>query len=322
MRIIRLLIFTCLVGVLLIGTPGFANPKNQDTIWFPETRHSVSGEFLAYFQSLPDPLLILGYPITEPFPDPMKPGITVQYFYRARLDYNPAAPVGAQVQAAPLGTLLFNPNAGYEPADIPINTGACRFFENGIPVCYAFLQFYDGQQGRIHFGAPISVVLEIDGRYMQYFEKARLEWRPDMPPGFRVGLSDLGIIDFDQRIGDPRRREPPGDPNIPVQKLEKIRLHAFVGKPLLLSGQEQVIFVIVQDDYFRPVANAHVNITIALPGNIQQNISPIPTNAEGFTEVRFNSGKLPPNQVIQVYVTAEIVNGAKTQGSTWFRTWW
>ena len=57
----------------------------------------------------------------------------------------------------------------------------CGTFDNGFSVCYAFLQFYDANNGSLFFGNPISFVEVIDGRYVQYFDNVRMEWWPDRP---------------------------------------------------------------------------------------------------------------------------------------------
>ena len=69
---------------------GVSRPSD-DTMWFPETRHTLSGIFLDYWLENGD-LQTFGFPLSEPFKEPgAYDGIerTVQYFERARLEYHP-----------------------------------------------------------------------------------------------------------------------------------------------------------------------------------------------------------------------------------------
>ena len=73
-----------------------------DSRYFPETRHSVRGHFLAYFDRNGG-LYSFGYPISEPFDEH---GLLVQYFQRARFEYHPENPLQYRVQLGLLGDEL------------------------------------------------------------------------------------------------------------------------------------------------------------------------------------------------------------------------
>ncbi len=62
-----------------------ADPQDG-TVYFPETGHTLRGEFL-HFWDRRGGLAIFGFPISEPFDEN---GQLVQYFERARFSYNPA----------------------------------------------------------------------------------------------------------------------------------------------------------------------------------------------------------------------------------------
>jgi hypothetical protein len=83
-------------------------PVNPDSIpsfntathhYFPETDHIVSYEFLKYFQAKGG-IDIFGYPRSEFL---WEDGYMVQYFQRARMEWHPEAPAGAQIILTPLG---------------------------------------------------------------------------------------------------------------------------------------------------------------------------------------------------------------------------
>jgi hypothetical protein len=79
------------------------------TLYFPETKHTLSGKFLQFWQKRGG-LAIFGYPISEPFeeasPSDGQTRLT-QYFERARFEYHPEALGGFyQQQAQALGLRL------------------------------------------------------------------------------------------------------------------------------------------------------------------------------------------------------------------------
>jgi murein DD-endopeptidase MepM/ murein hydrolase activator NlpD len=98
-----------------------ALPSTAKRLYFPETGHTISNGFLAYWKSRGG-LTIFGFPLSEELAED---GVTVQYFERARFEYHKTlegtpyavqlSPLGyAALKAAgfniPMGTLVrFNP---------------------------------------------------------------------------------------------------------------------------------------------------------------------------------------------------------------------
>ncbi len=70
--------------------------------YFPETGHSVCYKFLEYYRKAGG-LDMFGYPITQ-FED--ENGLIVQYFQRAKMEWQPSKPVGQQVQLTNLSVIL------------------------------------------------------------------------------------------------------------------------------------------------------------------------------------------------------------------------
>ncbi len=62
---------------------------NHQGVYFKETGHNVSGDFLKYWGAFGD-LPVYGYPLSEPYTD-QKTGLTVQYFQRQRFEWHPGA---------------------------------------------------------------------------------------------------------------------------------------------------------------------------------------------------------------------------------------
>jgi peptidoglycan/xylan/chitin deacetylase (PgdA/CDA1 family) len=68
-----------------------------------------------------------------------------------------------------------------------------RFFpETGHNVGSAFLVFFEQAGGAKTLGLPISEEVEENGRPVQWFERARLEWWPELGPGRQVQYGLIG----------------------------------------------------------------------------------------------------------------------------------
>lgn len=187
----------CLVCALTVASAAPVSAQTNAARYFPETGHFVSGAFLEKFLAVGSPLMLYGYPITEQFTN--REGLLVQYFQRARFEFRPDLPPEEQTQLTDIGAALYAPAVQLNVAD-PQN---CRFFENGLSVCFAFLKFFEENGGAAQFGKPISPFEYHDSTLVQYFEKARFEWKPSMPEGQQVALTDLGRIYFDRAGEDP-----------------------------------------------------------------------------------------------------------------------
>jgi hypothetical protein len=316
MRFEGKLITAVLVLILTFSTTGSASAQAAGEKYFPETGHTVRGEFLAFFENSPDALRLFGFPITEEFIDPINKTRT-QYFQRVRFDLV-SEKGNSKVQIAPLGKLLYDQNS--QAVDLPTNGPLCRRFSSGFSVCYAFLQFYDTYHGAEYFGNPIGPLEMHEGRLVQYFEQARMEWRPELTAGERVSLTDLGRVYFDTRIGDPNILRPLPPNGIP-KLLTQIKVSAFVSQALIPANGIQTIYVIVQDQYLTPVKDTTVTIKLLLPDGSENIYQAASSNADGISKVSFEVGNLPQNQVIQIKAIATHEDSQATT-STWFRIWW
>ncbi len=152
-----------------------------DSIYFPQTGHNLSGQFLAYWQANGG-LSIFGYPITEAF---MENGYLVQYFERNRFELHPENQPPYNVL---LGRLGAEAVAGRRfPTIQPFQSGPDhRYFpETGHSLNYAFKGYWERHGGLAVFGYPISEEMRevnpIDGKeyIVQYFERARFEYHPE-----------------------------------------------------------------------------------------------------------------------------------------------
>ena len=302
-------------GVLLLILTFLLTPlrranaqSSDDEQYFPETGHTVKGEFLRFYREIADSELVYGFPITEQFT--ARDGKVVQYFERARFELN------GTVQLTPLGQLSYKPGG---LLDIN-NPAACKTFRTGYPVCFAFLEFYLAHGGETQFGNPISNFEIHENLIVQYFENARFEWRADRPEGQRVVLTDLGRLYFNRLDEDQIQFQPIHTLDATISSIITIHARAFVKNAITQSSGQQTVYIIVQSQTNQPVANANGKATIHFTDRSTQEYF-FTTNAAGLGSVSFNfenqaTGKLVPVEIIATYQGL----AAKTTAS--FRIWY
>lgn len=319
MRGILRVTFLLAIVALLSVSLGVGYAQSQEDGEDFGTGFFVRGAFLAQYNSVPNPLDIYGLPMTQEFEGISALGVrtTMQYFTKARFDLL-RTPQGEQVVVAPLGELLY-PGPG-PLAPVPSEGPACRrFAATGKSVCYAFLQFYDANDGSANFGNPISDLEIREGRYVQYFQKARMEWQPERDADSHVVLTDLGKRHFDLVMYDAdaiqqRGSAAPGQPIYP-------QAHAFVARPLVAAQQSQTLYVIVRDRYRKPVSGASVTVTVNLPDGQRVAYGLQGSDANGIATLTFPVGELQPRQVVTIEVLV-IANGEEARAQSWFRVWY
>jgi hypothetical protein len=307
------------MSILISGT-GFRSAPLQsgdDALYIPETGHWIRGEYLAMYQSADDPILMFGYPITDEIIDPID-GEHIQYFEKARFDLVDVNG-SATVEIAPLGDLLYTP--GDREISLATQSQACELFrDTGKSVCFAFLDFYKDHEGEYYFGNPISNLEYVDGRYVQYFENSRFEWRPELAAGKRVALSNLGEQYFDTRLGDLTTLNAVQASDMPDGLIE-MTAHAFAANSLLPANSHQELYVTVQDQNMKPLAGAMVNVSILFPDGRIESYRPGVTNSKGISVLAFEVGSVPVNEMVHVEVEASY-KGFSTEAATWFRIWY
>ena len=322
----RLVIVCISILALLACTSGraFQQRTPDGGLFFPETQKSVKGEFLQFFQKTDKSILVFGFPISDPMPNPSKPETQVQYFQRVRMELDTTKPVGSRISLTPLGDWMYKAGGDAHPlANIDISSAACRFFNaTSHYVCYAFLQYFNANNGETYFGNPISEVELVDGRMVQYFENARLEWRADLPSGRRVTQTDLGTLYYPGRTN---LNHSPRDPNnIASSGQSELTVRVFPAKPLIGTNETQTIYVVVQTNGYAPVA--HASVMVNVQGADGKTISyRLPeTNVQGFSlQDNIPVPGFKPNSMVQVSVDV-IAPGEATAytTTTWFRVWW
>ena len=320
----RLLWGVILAALILAVSVPAASAQTPEPQEFPGSSYTVTGEFLTFYRSLPDPYVMLGLPINDAEIDPVT-GRLMQYFQRGRLELNPDASLGEQVQFSKIAELQYI--AGGQLAPVRNSGPTCRSFPTGHNVCYGFLQFYEQYQGDKYFGNPISDVELANGRMVQYFENVRLEWRGEVVNGRHVGLSDMGRFHYDlvargalpqpksDIIGNPTGYSA-GDP-------VGLYLRAFVKHSLLTANSQQTLYIVVQDQALNPVRNASITVDVTMPDGSEQSYRPRPTDADGITVFTLSVGDVGVKQIVNIDVAAALPElQLEQKTSTWFRIWW
>lgn len=161
-------------------------------------------------------LPVFGYPISPRFYEVDSKGemVEVQYFERVRLEYHPArAGMPEVVQAGTLGreAEIAGTPAGLLPAGLEGKQVIATVDGVQLSIPRLFVNFREAIGGRQVIGMAVTQVLvdrNDEGRaiWVQYFDKARLEYNPDMIGTiYEVQLSRLGADVFRSRYGRKRQ---------------------------------------------------------------------------------------------------------------------
>jgi len=302
-----------LILTFLLTQWGTVSAQSADIQFFPETGHNIKGDFLHFYKSVRDPKLIFGYPITEQITS--KDGKTVQYFQRARFELRTDLPEYQRVQLTPLG------QATYKRLEQVIlnNSAGCDLFSTGYSVCFAFLDFFKANGGAAQFGNPISPFEFHENLIVQYFEKARFEWRADRPEGQRVVLTDLGRLYFDQSGEDQAHLKPVNPLDATINPILSIKVRAFVAKSVTRSQGQQTVYVIVQSQTGQAVSNTTGKATVHWPDGRSEDYF-FTTNGSGLGTVTFNFEDQKQGELVLIDI-AVAYQGLPGTTRTSFRIW-
>lgn len=308
--------FALIIAMSLLNASwGFVHAQTQDSQYFSETGHNVTGEFLQYYNSNPNALFLYGYPITEQFTG--RDGKSVQYFQRARFEYRSDLPEGQRIQLTPLGRETYVTSGALNVS----NTFACRtYVETGFPVCFAFLEFFDQYGGVTQFGYPISGFEYHENKLVQYFEKARLEWQPWKPEGQRVVVSDLGRVYFDKLGEDPALLTPTSPLGNAPRVITSLQVRAFAWKAVTLANDNQLFFVILQDQNMQPVPDASCTAIVNWPSGAKDS-TVIRTNTNGVGIISLSFFNQPYGSLIYTDISCTY-NDLTATTTTSFRIWY
>lgn len=306
-----------LVVTLLSASWGSVSAQTGDAQvqYFSETGHNVTGEFLTFYNSNPNATFLFGYPISEQFTS--KDGKSVQYFQRARFEYDSNLPEGQRIQITALGRETYVSTGALNVN----NSFACRTYsETGHSVCFAFLEFFDKYGGVAQFGYPISGFEYHESKLVQYFEKARLEWQPWKTEGQRVVVSDLGRVYFDKLGEDPALLTPTSPIGNTPRVITALQVRAFAWKAVTLATDNQLFFVILQDQNMLPVPDASCTAVVNWPSGIKDSTA-IRTNTNGVGIISLSFSNQPYGSLIYTDIICSYESLSATT-TTSFRIWY
>ena len=177
--------------VPLILVLGLTSPAAVPTAAAPPAATAIGAAFAA-FRAAHGGDLVFGAPLTGEI---NAGALTMQYYERARLEWHSDWPAGAQITLGRLGAEVLGDRHFAPVAAFPSNPGHRYFALTGHSVQGEILRFWETHGGIPIFGYPLSEELTEDGLTVQYFERARLEWHPELGgTGYGVLPSPLGIL--------------------------------------------------------------------------------------------------------------------------------
>lgn len=308
------LLLSTLLGLLLAWTLVACQDDAASTPR-PSSGYEVLPQFQTYYTALGGPA-VLGETITAACDAP--DGRIVQYFQRLRLD---DLPEQDEVMIYPLGEWALEGIQTPVPAPVPTDSEERYFPETGYTVQDEFLSFYQGQEGEIILGPPISPQLDEGELRVQYFRNGRLEWHPDAPRALRVRLGPLGQAHYVQEGSAELRCDVLARP-ASTNAESAVEVEATVKAPILYTGEEQVVYVQITTPAGRPVSGIPVFLAVTYQGDtFDQALGE--TGEEGAVAGPLDLPDFEPGEEVEVKVMA---NGAGKQilgeSALSFKTWW
>lgn len=319
------------MAALLVGGISAAHLQTDqgNCRYFAETGHYVCDEFAAYYDERGG-VEIFGYPLTEAFNDLTHDGLYVQYFQRARMEWHPYNPDPYKVQLGLLGAELTDPFPPAHPEDIPASNSTLHqyFPETNHVVSFEFLRFYHEKGGLDTFGYPISEKLFEDGYLVQYFQRARLEWHPEIVSGSQMRVTNLGERyierfelpgDYDQPLPAPRGDSPVAPADAAITRLTA---SASVLKAITAQQDRQVVYVYVRDQRRQSLEGALARIIIHYPSGDQTCEPGALTDTKGFVRCSFDVGPTESGRKVLIDVAVTYGTDLSTTTQTFFLPWW
>jgi uncharacterized protein YkwD len=181
--------------------------------YFAATGKTARGDFLTTFQRYG--LSRMGYPIED---ERARNGRTTQYYERVRMEQPPElAGTGRGVALGLLGVELTQGRTFVKSPPFASTAKNIYVKETGHSLGELFLSYWKKNGGLDLFGYPLSETILEDGRTVQWFERARFEYFPELiKAGTPVQLTLLGsrALDKERQPGQPPT--PPAPPSPPT----------------------------------------------------------------------------------------------------------
>ncbi len=173
------------------------NPKSDEGRYYEATGYTLAPQFIDFYDNHGG-VPLFGYPVSEAR---MEGGYLVQWTERQRLEWHPEHK-GSQYEVL-LGLLGRELTRGFagpafngQPPDFKEQSASTEayFSETQQSVAEPFLTYWNTNGDMPVFGFPISSLHTNDaGLRVQWFERARFEYHPELPEQYRVLLGHLGL---------------------------------------------------------------------------------------------------------------------------------
>lgn len=305
-----LVLLTFLVGCAV------ASPTRTADISSSNEGVPIADEFKAFYLENGG-LRVFGFPLAEAYLDNDSQRL-IQYFQQLRLEYDG---LEDQVVVTPLGQWALSEQTGLVSEQLTGKLPPSQADDGELRVEGAFLTFYENFGGESVFGRPISDQLDEGGNRMQYFENARLDWRPEAPIEYRIQPGRLGEAHY-RLVGlfkDPGRSRPLSSAGV-----READVSATLRAPVLYDGEEQIVYVDVKTpEGQRPVAGVSVVATVYYNNDSVRSFDLVETDGTGHTHGTLNLNDLLPGQKVRVMVEASTPGGAVIGAtSKSFKSWW
>jgi hypothetical protein len=295
-------------------------------VYLRDTGHNLQGPFLTFYSSH-NGYENFGVPLTEAF---LEDGFIVQYFQRGRFEFHADNPEPFRVQLGLLGMQYGVNDPPIKSAAIPpANNPNFRYFpDTGLMISFTIKQYFDSHGGIDVLGYPLSLIRYESGNFVQYFQRARLEWNPADSDPSKVRPTPIGQVTLDKRYGPdliwraraandwcpeydaaslPPGIVPPAPPltvlPTPVPPGTVLNLQVRVKFRQTGPTGPQYVDVTVTDQNGRPFAGAALFATIRF-ANGDRVIPVMSSDASGKSTFSFDIGTQPVGSTTLVDVTA------------------
>ncbi|MDQ5824101.1 MAG: CAP domain-containing protein [Chloroflexota bacterium] len=159
--------------------------------YFSPTGKSVQGTFLSTFNRYG--LQRIGYPLSD---ERMENGQVVQYFERVRMEFHPEL-ASSPVLFSRLGAEMTQGVQFTKVAPFKSTRTRAYFPATGHSLGGGFYTYWQQNGGVALFGLPLSEEFNENGLTVQWFERARFEYHPELVgTGQAIQLSHLGSIAY------------------------------------------------------------------------------------------------------------------------------
>ncbi|MEA2574814.1 MAG: hypothetical protein QOH93_2112 [Chloroflexia bacterium] len=182
--------------------------------YFSPTGKSVRGTFLSTFNRYG--LARIGYPLSD---ERVENGQVVQYFERVRMESHPEA-VTSPVLFTRLGAQMTQGVQFSKVAAFKSTKARAYFATTGHALGGGFYTYWQQNGGLSLFGYPISEEFNENGLTVQWFERARFEYHPELAgTGNAIQLSHLGSIAYSSQAN--RTTPAPAAPAAPAATVQE-----------------------------------------------------------------------------------------------------